>query len=131
MKNERMKEVVRFGIVGVIVTIIHYAVFYVLLPFCDKNVAYTIGYLVSFLCNFLLSARFTFKVAPSWPRFFRFSGSHVVNYFVQMVLFNFFCWIGIGEKWAPLPVYAIAVPLNFLLVRLALKMKNGKTKESS
>ena len=117
------KEIIRFGIVGVAATAIHYAIYYLLLPHIDKNFAYTTGYLISFLCNFFMSSYFTFKVSPSWRRLLRFAGSHVANYILQMVLLNLFCWMGIPEKWAPLPVYAIAVPVNFLLVRLALMAK--------
>ena len=117
------QEIIRFGIVGVAATAIHYAIYYLLLPHLDKNIAYTTGYLISFLCNFFMSSYFTFKVSPSWRRLLRFAGSHVANYILQMVLLNLFCWMGIPEKWAPLPVYAIAVPVNFLLVRLALMAK--------
>ena len=117
------KEIIRFAVVGVVATAIHYAIYYALLPYIDKNIAYTIGYFISFLCNFLLSSYFTFKVAPTWKRLVRFAGSHVANYVLQIILLNLFCWLGIPEKWAPLPVYAIAVPVNFLLVRLALVAK--------
>ena len=118
-----MSQIIRFGIVGVVATAIHYAIYYVLLRYIDKNIAYTIGYFISFLCNFLLSSYYTFKVKPTWRRMVRFAGSHVANYFLQIILLNLFCWLGIPEKWAPLPVYAIAVPVNFLLVRLALVAK--------
>ncbi|MBQ6651851.1 MAG: GtrA family protein [Prevotella sp.] len=116
-----MSEIVRFGIVGTTAMVIHYGIYYVLLPYIDKNIAYTIGYVVSFLCNFLMSSRFTFRVKPTWRRLLRFSGSHGINYFISVALFNFFCWLGVPAKLAPLPVYAIAVPISFLLVRFALK----------
>ena len=35
------KEIIRFGIVGVAATAIHYAIYYLLLPHLDKNIAYT------------------------------------------------------------------------------------------
>ena len=117
------KEVVRFGIVGTTAMVIHYGLFYVLLPMMDKNIAYSIGYFVSFVCNFFMSSLFTFKVRPTWVHFVRFSGSHGVNYFVYLALFNLFCWLGVPPRLAPLPVYAIAVPISFLLVRFALKKK--------
>ena len=116
-----MSEIVRFGIVGTTAMVIHYGIYYVLLPYMDKNIAYTIGYVVSFLCNFLMSSRFTFRVKPTWRRLLRFSGSHGINYLISVALFNFFYWLGVPAKLAPLPVYAIAVPISFLLVRFALK----------
>ena len=116
-------EIVRFGIVGTTSMLIHYGIYYLLLPLMDMNVAYSIGYFLSFLCNFLMSSYFTFKVKPSWKRLIRFTGSHGINYFVYLGLFNFFYWVGVPAELAPLPVYLIAVPISFLLVRFALKKK--------
>lgn len=122
--RERLLEIMKFGIVGTTAMMIHYGIYYVLLPLTDKNIAYFIGYFLSFLCNFLMSSYFTFRVIPTWRRFVRFSGSHGANYLIYAGLFNFFCWAGIPDVWAPLPVYLIAVPVSFILVRLALKTKN-------
>ncbi len=116
-------ELFRFGIVGVTAMVIHYGIYFLLLPLMDKNIAYTIGYFLSFLCNFLMSSYFTFRVPPTWRRLFRFAGSHGINYFVYLGLFNVCCWLGVPDKWAPLPVYLVAVPISFLLVRYAMKKR--------
>lgn len=116
----RLGELARFGVVGVAATAIHYGVYWLLLPVAEKNVAYTAGFAVSFACNYALSVAYTFRVSPSWARLAKFAGSHAVNYAVQISLFNLFCLAGVPPEWVPLPVYAVAVPLNFLLVRLAL-----------
>lgn len=119
--KQSILEIIRFGIVGTTAMIIHYGIYYVLLPLMNMNIAYSIGYFLSFLCNFLMSSFFTFRVKPSWKRLVRFTGSHGINYFVYLGLFNFFYWIGVPAKLAPLPVYLIAVPISFLLVRFAMK----------
>jgi putative flippase GtrA len=123
LNRQSILEIIRFGIVGTTAMIIHYGIYYILLPFMNMNIAYTIGYFLSFLCNFVMSSYFTFKVKPSWKRLIRFAGSHGINYFVYLGLFNFFYWIGVSAELAPLPVYLIAVPISFLLVRFALKKK--------
>jgi hypothetical protein len=41
-----------------------------------------------------------------------------------MALLNFFLWIGLSKELAPLGVYAIAVPTNFVLVRFVFKHFN-------
>ena len=124
--KERFWEIFRFGVVGTTAMLIHYGIYYVLLPYMNMNIAYTIGYFLSFLCNFLMSSYFTFKVKPSFKRFIRFTCSHGVNYFVYLGLFNLFYWIGVPKELAPFPVYLIAVPISFLLVRFALTNKNKK-----
>ena len=110
-------EIVRFGIVGVISTAIQYGVYLLCQLIMPVNIAYTIGWIVSLGCNFFLSSRFTFRRDMSIYRAGGFIGSHVVNYLMHMGLFNLFLWIGIGQVYAPLLVYCIVIPINFILVR--------------
>ena len=92
-KKETFGELIRFGIVGTTAAAIHYAIYWVLQHWINVNVAYTIGYVLSFL----------------------------VNYLLHIVLFNFFLWVGLSRELAPIAVLAIAVPTNFVLVRFVFK----------
>lgn len=120
------REFVRFAMVGVLATGLHYGIYYLLqylLPKNDlyANIAYTAGYLLSLVANFYLTAYFTFGTRPSWKRAGGFGGAHAVNYGLHFCLFNLFLWLGVPRALAPLPVFAIAVPVNFVLVRLVFK----------
>ena len=110
-------EIIRFGIVGLIATGIHYGVYLCCILIFPVNLAYPIGWLVSLGCNFYLSARFTFRQHMSISRAGGFIGSHIVNYLLHIALFNLFLLIGINQVYAPLLVFCIAIPINFLLVR--------------
>lgn len=114
-------EIVRFCIVGTVAMAVHYGVYYALLPIVTANIAFAIGFLVSFLCNFLMTTVFTFHVGFAARRFARFTMSHVINYIIQAVLLNIFLAVGVNKALAPIPVYAVSVPINFLLVRLSMK----------
>lgn len=116
-------EAVRFAMVGVVATAMHYAIYYALLPVLDENIAYTIGYVLSFLLNFQLTASFTFHSAPSWGKLFGMGGAHLVNYLLHIALLNLFLWLGMRGVLAPLPVFAIAIPINFVLVRFVFNRK--------
>lgn len=121
-------EPVRFCIVGTIATAIHYGL-YLPLSFClNLNVAYSIGFIVSFICNFLLSNYFTFHTRPTWKRAVRFGGSHVINYAMQISFFNLFLFLGVSKAYAPMPVWVVIMPINFLLVRFALKPHKRRSK---
>ena len=120
-KKETLGELIRFGIVGTTAAAIHYGVYWVLQHWMNVNVAYTIGYIVSFLVNYYLSARFTFKEKTSTKNGLGFGLAHLTNYLLHIVLFNFFLWIGLSREIAPLAVLAIAVPTNFVLVRFVFK----------
>ncbi|MBQ9669139.1 MAG: GtrA family protein [Prevotella sp.] len=113
----------RFGVVGVVATAIHYGVYYVLLAVLSPTLSYTIGYAVSFCCNYVLSSRFTFRVGLSVGRAASFGVSHVLNYLIGVGLLNAFIALGVSSEIAPLPVFVLVVPINYLLVRFALTHK--------
>lgn len=116
-------EVIRFGMTGVAAVAVHYGVYLLLARWTGLTAAYIMGYGVSFVCNFFLSCFFTFRVAPGWRGMARFMLSHLVNFFVQLLLFRVFLHLGVPDRLIPFCVLAIAVPLNFLLVRRALSAR--------
>ncbi len=120
-KKEAFGELVRFAIVGTTAAALHYGIYWVLQHWINVNVAYTIGYVLSFLVNYYLSAHFTFKAKTSAKNGIGFGGAHLVNYLLHIVLFNFFLWIGLSRELAPIAVLAIAVPANFVMVRFVFK----------
>ena len=91
---KRLPEFIRFVMVGVFATALHYGIYFLLQKFINVNIAYTLGYALSFIANFYLTAYFTFGKKPSW-----------------------------SKAIAPIPVFAIAIPVNFLLVRFVFKRK--------
>ncbi len=131
-RRQQLGEVVRFGIVGVTATLLQYFIYWLLLRLAIhwdveagthtlSTVAMTIGYVVSFIYNFIASTRFTFRVKANARRGAGFLFSHVVNYSLQMLTLNLFLLLGISKQWAPIPMFCVCVPVNFLLVRFFLK----------
>lgn len=121
IKSDKFQEFMRFGIVGVLATIIHYGIYLMLLSIMNENIAYSIGYAISFIANFFASNYFTFKTKPNVKKGLGFGLSHVINYCLHICLLNLFIIIGIKEKLAPIPVFIIAIPVNFIMVRFFLK----------
>ncbi len=121
ISRETLGQIIRFGIVGVIAVAIHYGVYWLLQHWINLNVAYTTGYIVSFIVNYFLSARFTFRKHTSARNGVGFTGAHIFNYFLQLGLFNFFLWVGLHRLVAPFAVLLIAVPTNFIIVRFVFK----------
>ncbi|MBQ9665665.1 MAG: GtrA family protein [Bacteroidaceae bacterium] len=122
MKNKQaVFEIVRFIIVGVVATAIHYGVYWLLMQWLNVTVAYSIGYAISFICNFLLTSLFTFRKKASVKRGIGFGMAHGVNYLLHVLFLQFFLWLGISKQLVPIPVFAIVIPINFLLVRFVFK----------
>ena len=115
-QREKLGEVLRFGVVGVLATLIQYAVYWVLIHWLNPSLSMTIGYIISFAFNFLASPRNARRGAG-------FALSHGVNWLLQMLTLNLFLWLGVSKQWAPIPMFCICVPVNFLLVRFFLKRK--------
>ena len=124
-QKKKFDELIRFGIVGVIAMAIHYGIYLLLIKITNPTLAYTGGYGISLVFNFILSNFFTFKTKTNYKRGMRFVLSHGINYLLHITLLQLFLHLGIPEVYAPFPVLAIAVPVNFILVRAALTSKHA------
>ena len=113
-------EKIRFLFVGAVAVAVQYASYRLLLRTANTTVAYTLAYLISLAVNFLLSTCFTFHIRPTPRRVLGFCLSHAVNYTLQIALLHLFLAMRIPAKIAPIPVYAVCVPVNFLLVSFFL-----------
>lgn len=123
MSRQMLGEAFRFGMVGGLATALHYGIYYVLKGAVNVSVAYAVGYVLSFIVNFYLTSFFTFGTPPSWKKLVGMGGAHLLNFFLHLILLNIFLYLGISSTWAPVPVFAIAIPVNFLLVRFVFKHK--------
>ena len=121
MNSTTLREAIRFCIVGVLATIVHYGIYLLLKGVINVSVAYTFGYVISFIGNFVLTNVYTFKTQATAKKGIGFVICHVINYLLHIGLLNVFIWMGVPSSLAPIPVYCIVVPVNFLLVRKVLK----------
>ena len=126
--RSRIGEVLRFGVVGVLATVLQYAIYWVLLWWAGASLSLAVGYAVSFVFNFVGSTRYTFRVKANASRGAGFVLSHVVNFLLQMTTLNLFIWLGVSRDLAPVPMFCVCVPVNFILVRFFLKKEWRKKK---
>lgn len=116
---------IRFAFVGGIATVVNYGIYLPLVHLANlnPNIAYLIAFAVSITCNYFLSSHFTFRVSTSWRRALQFLCAHLLNLVNELLLLNLFLWLGISKYYAPLCMFAVAFPINFFMVRFALKGK--------
>lgn len=123
INNRTRNEIFRFVITGGLATAIHYGIYFMLVGFINTSVAFSIGYFLSFIFNYFMSARFTFKKKTSAKNGLGFCCAHLFNYLLQVILLNVFLHLGVHKTCAPIPVYCISIPVNFLFVRFVFKGK--------
>lgn len=137
--NSRFSEIVRFGLVGALATILQYGFYVILVEAIGIKAVPSsmISYALSFIANFFLSSYFTFHSRPNAKKGLGFTLSHLFNMGLQTGLVAIFQQI-VGKTLALLPAMVICIPVNYLLVRFAFTSKifggnkiNNKNKPSS
>ena len=105
LRRKYGSQFIRFFVVGVGATIIHWGS-YVLLNLLfgiseEQAVAlsctYAAGYIISFIANYLLSLKWTFKTKGSVGKSVGFAFSHLINFTMHLGLLNIFMMMGVGE----------------------------------
>lgn len=124
MQDNKTGQFLRFAVVGVIAAAIHYLVYlvaYHLMPSEWAQLAYCMGFVVSLVCNFWMTSKFTFRSKATVRKGAGFLGAHLVNFGLHNLFFFIFTCLGVPKAVLPIPTMALAVPINFCLVRLAFK----------
>ena len=67
--SDKACQFVRFCIIGTCAAAVHYGIYFLLQLWMDVNVAYTAGYVISFVGNFYATNYFTFHTMPTWRNF--------------------------------------------------------------
>lgn len=119
--GDKIGEILRFGMTGVVSTLATYLFYYIFLNWLNPTMSFTIAYLIAMAINYVMTTSFTFKVKASKKNAAGFVVSNVINYGLCALFLNFFIWIGVSEKLAPIPMYMICIPINFLIVRYIMK----------
>lgn len=113
----------RFLVVGSVAAIVHYGLYLLLLNLLDVNIAYSVGFIVAFICNWLMTSYYTFRQKLSYRGLIGMFVAQGVNYVIHIVLLSLWLWTGVPKWLAPVAVYAIAVPISFILMRFIFVIK--------
>ena len=121
LEDQKVVEFIRYCVVGGCAVAIHYGIYLLLNQWLAVNLAYTIGYVLSVCFHWFMTFRFSFREEITVRRTGGYLLCNGINYVLNMLFLNLFLWVGIPEQLAPVPVYCVVVPINFVLVRLAIK----------
>ena len=75
------------------------------------------------LCGMLelIMMNLLFVNVENLRRAVRFLTAHLINLVNELVLLEIWLWAGVPKLYAPLCVFLVAFPVNFLMVRFALR----------
>lgn len=130
-RQRSLAELLRFCLVGVANTAIYYGCYLVLLMLLPYLVAHLVAWAISVVGSFLLNCAFTYRVQPTWQRFFLFPLTTLAN--LAMTTFGVWAFVelaGVDKRLAPLIAGILAIPATFLLTRFVLTGRVGVAPEA-
>jgi putative flippase GtrA len=112
------REILRFGIGGLINFSLSYGAYLLLLSFLIPQIAYTLAYVLGLIFSFAINARFVFRASFARDQLLRFPMVYAVQYFLGVglitLLHNSF---GVSAAVAGLASVVFGAVLSYLLLR--------------
>jgi putative flippase GtrA len=127
-----IRELGRFGVVGVVNVTMYYAIYLVLHLLFPYLVAHVVAYVATIGTSFLLNCYFTYRTRPTLRKFLLFPLTQVAGLIVTSVGVTVLVeWAGMGERIAPVVATALAVPVSFVLSRRIIKGRRSRSTTAS
>ena len=133
--SDKYRSAVRFVCVGVLGTLLQYGIYYLFLDiFRESNadsqtmtsVAFSIGFLVEMVVNYLLTNYYTFHTHPSWKNAGGFLVGRAINYGVQILFLNILIWLSMSEEIAGIVAIILAGIINYFMLVPLFRTKEDK-----
>lgn len=127
-----LKYLLKFGIVGILNTLIQNGIYFVLVLLnVQFLISQTLSFLIAFLGSYVLNSKFTYQVPMSWKQLVSFFLANVPAYLIQLlVLVIVVEGFGIEKSIALCCTLFITIPLSFILVSVSmLKSKSSSAIE--
>lgn len=119
--REHFWPLVRFCLVGVGNTLLSYGVYLVLQLWLYYLVAHVLSWYAGVCFSFVMNCYFTYKVKPTWRRFWLFPLSSIPNVVLSSLgVVLLVEWLKVDQRIAPLIATLVAVPISYLLARAIL-----------
>jgi len=123
-----IKQVIKFGIVGVINTLDYYLLYLFFQSVLSIYYLYAhiISFLISMVGSFYMNSYFTYKTKPTLKKFLQFPLTYVVNIVVSTsAIYILVDLMKLNQKVSPILASLIAIPFTFTLSRYILTKKEA------
>lgn len=126
IKSAKIKEFLRYTVVGCINTLIYYISYLVFMNIFNFSyrISFVAGYVISIIFSYFLNTYFTYKEKPSLKKFLIFPLTYIPNFIIQyigmMLLVDRF---NMNRKLAPIITAIVSTPITFFVMRYVIKKK--------
>ncbi|MDI2030013.1 GtrA family protein [Saccharopolyspora sp. TS4A08] len=114
-------KIARYGVVGLINTLVYYAAYLLLRGAFPYLIAHLMAMVPAVIVSYFLNCRFTFRTRPSMRKFLLFPLTNITNFAgVTVFLYLLVEFFGMDQRTAPLLATVLAVPATFAVTQLVL-----------
>lgn len=129
--NERIRQFLRFCLVGAFATALDACLFYLFRLFFSYQVSMIVSYIVSLSINMVLTLLWTFNTTINMHNAINVVIAHLFNLFVvRFGLMTIFVKVlNFNDKLAYVPTLCISVLINYLIVKSVIYKPENKDNE--
>ena len=134
----KYRSAVRFVCVGIIGTGLQYGIYYMLSEFFHRewpdvaimtSVAFTIGFVIELVYNYILTSYYTFRVRPSMKNAGGFLFGRAINYVIQLFFLNILLWLHISKDLSGFMAIVLAGIINYFVLLPFYREKRGNSQK--
>lgn len=126
IKSAKIKEFLRYTVVGCINTLIYYISYLVFMNIFNFSyrISFVAGYVISIIFSYFLNTYFTYKEKPSLKKFLIFPLTYIPNFIIQYIgMILLVDHFNMNRKLAPIITAIVSTPITFFVMRYVIKKK--------
>lgn len=126
IKSAKIKEFLRYTVVGCINTLIYYISYLVFMNIFNFSyrISFVAGYVISIIFSYFLNTYFTYKEKPSLKKFLLFPLTYIPNFIIQYIgMILLVDHFDMNRKLAPIITAIVSTPITFFVMRYVIKKK--------
>ncbi|WP_297133132.1 GtrA family protein [Terrisporobacter sp.] len=126
IKSAKIKEFLRYTVVGCINTLIYYISYLVFMNIFNFSykISFAAGYVISIIFSYFLNTYFTYKEKPSLKKFLIFPLTYIPNFIIQYIgMILLVDHFNMNRKLAPIITAIVSTPITFFVMRYVIKKK--------
>lgn len=117
---------------GALNSALTYLVYLALLWVVSYRWAYSIAYVTGIFLSFVLNSLYVFRTPMRWRRLLPYPSIYLVQYLLGLaVIYLGVELLDVDERFVPIVVVAVTLPVSFALTRWMLGTRNGRDEGDS